>query len=569
MDVVRANGISKVSGQWRQAARGQLLHISVRGGGRLVLEAQHSPGALLLRPTGESTWDAIADPSADSKVFYVVQLLSAELLQLMRPGKSEEVPAQFTRATPPPLTPYGSLPPLRPPVQLSAAPGPRPGGADRSQSHSPDRGADSAGPLEGGSGDGTLRDQLIAKVKARQSSSAAVNQRWREHCQSEGRGIFDPRRHDARFLQSFLDKEARVDAREGEGGQPSDARSSASRSPDRESGGARARRASRSRRRGRLGRRRSPRKKERGRRRQGDKHRRGERKRRQGRKHASRKQRSPQASTGSGSGDSMSESGDDAGSAGSSVDKLASPHLLAPAGGGPDGTEVDAQAAAQRVAAEALLAECERSLAAAKQARHDAEKALADEREHLQEEVEARVQGERKRQQMNMARRIEEAEHSAKLEEEERIREFVRQAAEEREAKVRDVRRAAEEDMRQAVMGMERAAHNEMSSRLRAAEDRMRDANDRVNRAMFALDDAKASKAKHRSFGLPEPQRGGVGRRRGASVSTGSQHSKAGQPKRRRDGSVSSASGSSSSSEGGDGGRASRRGGRRKMRKKA
>jgi len=53
--------------------------------------------------------------------------------------------------------------------------------------------------------DDMSQEALAAQVKAIQSSSKRINERWTEFCTEHGDGTRDPSRHDAEFLQSFLE----------------------------------------------------------------------------------------------------------------------------------------------------------------------------------------------------------------------------------------------------------------------------------------------------------------------------------------------------------------------------
>lgn len=48
------------------------------------------------------------------------------------------------------------------------------------------------------------KESLIVKVKAIQSSSMRVSEKWNDFCMDHGGGTLDPSRHDAEFLRSFL-----------------------------------------------------------------------------------------------------------------------------------------------------------------------------------------------------------------------------------------------------------------------------------------------------------------------------------------------------------------------------
>eukprot|EP00930_Biecheleria_cincta_P099697 TRINITY_DN91302_c0_g1_i1.p1 TRINITY_DN91302_c0_g1~~TRINITY_DN91302_c0_g1_i1.p1 ORF type:complete len:548 (+),score=104.68 TRINITY_DN91302_c0_g1_i1:86-1729(+) len=296
--------------------------------------------------------------------------------------------------------------------------------------------------------------RLIFEVKAFQRNSKTGNSNWQEYCDRKGKGIYDPNRHDADFLQGFLDSLPTL--AEGPGcraGQtsPSNARQSRSRS----------RRRGRRRRQGgdgsrHRGHRRARRRKHRSRR------------RKDGRKEGSVASRSSAKSSGSSSGSSTG--GGKSRSRSASSKQPDSPVASA--------AEKEHEA---RVVAARTLAD------AADVAKQEASRALAQLRQKFLDEAQNRIEREREEQMEQAAKFVEAAQADARNEEEAYLKEAVRQARETREAKVMQARKDAEADVKEAVRVAEQAAMDDVEQNLVPARQRLKDATERAEKAADVL----------------------------------------------------------------------------------
>jgi len=399
--------------------------------------------------------------------------------------------------------------------------------------------------MEDGEEEEDLRERLIAQVKARQKASKGVNKRWREFCQKEGGGIFDPNRHDAGFLEDFIERESRTVRLQGQSGRSRSRGRGASASGTR---GGRWREDSgslSSPRRPQRARRRSPKTgKRRGHRHGGrrrEKHRpRDEEAAGRGRAR-DRKRRRRQRKTGKAPKEKASAS--PSGSSDSGESSAPSSELVAAKGAVP---QERPELVTARSAAEAARA-----------ARISAEAALDEAKEATAAEVETRVRVEEERQQAEVARFVQEVEREARWEEEERVQEAVRQAREAREAKVEASRHRAEEDAREAVLAMRSRAREDVALRLETAEARVKDASAEESRTATALEVLLAESARLRQAGaVPEDgavAAGGCRTRRKAKL-TAPRAAKRRKERANENSGSGSSSSSDSSSEGGPSG---------------
>lgn len=507
--------VSAITGQWQQENSQRCLHIVERGD-LLELEAQHVPAVLTLASNGPAQWTAsfgVAQP-------YLLELPSAGRLVISRQGVASgggEVALEFVHVGDP-LPPGDPLcfpndPSRSPMMQRSQQflPGwpersPSAGRCHRringcvgrrSRSPSPLAGAgaeDSGAGQHDGSGD--TRTRLIQQVKARQKASKEVNKRWRDFCQKEGGGIFDPNRHDAGFLEDFLERENRLSKFPGQqersrsrgpGGRrsPEDAsvscprgrwRGVGSRSPSSPRRPVRKRRCRSTKRKRRLGHGRDRRReKEKRRRHDEDAAGRGRTRDRKRKKRVAKAMKAAARDKVSHSQSGRSTAASESSGRDSSAQ---SSELVAPRAAGGAGP---VQERPELIAAR-------NALQSARSRQAEVERALAEEQQALAAQVDARVRAEEERQRVEVARFVQEVEREARWEEEERVQEAVRAAREAREAKVESTRRAVEEEAREVVATVERRAREDVANRLLGAEARSRDAAAEVERSQVTLD---------------------------------------------------------------------------------
>jgi len=525
-----------VIGEWAQesGAGSRCLRVSERVG-RLELEARHAAAWLILIPDGRDAWSA-APENSPSKVTYLLELVNPDKLLFRKFGHDGAPSAEFLRST---ARPVAAMPAADVDTRVAS----RSGGASRSplvrrprplrsrspaeRSFSPRRRGRSLGKGRGrvrdtspgasgggggccGNGGGASGiggddvDRLVNEVKARQRASKQVNVRWREFCEKEGGGIFDPSKHNAGFLQDFVDSIGQAGTGVGSGrsvslgGGPrlnlrgrSTSAGGGSRSPSygskgshrrggrlrRREGGER-RAGGRKRRREKVGRK-GGKDGERGRRRDG-----GERRKRR-RVHRER------GNNGAGLDGDASSSG--SGSGGSSAASRSS------SAGGASSVASSDHAAEKSQEPSSVLTEARQAVDAANVAKADVARALSEERKVSAAEVEARVHSEEDRQRNQVMRRVEEADYQARIEEDEKICDATRRAREEREAKVENVRRLAEEDAREAVLAAESRAKVEAAKRLESLEERLKDADAEAERCLAALESAERESSGRRA----------------------------------------------------------------------
>uniref|UniRef100_A0A7S4UIX1 Uncharacterized protein n=1 Tax=Alexandrium monilatum TaxID=311494 RepID=A0A7S4UIX1_9DINO len=548
---------SSVAGEWQhEGANGSQRRLRVaERGDRLEIEVQHASPVLVLTSDGSPAgWNALFDPGRapwappgpEAKPAYYVELSSAGHLCLRRSG-AEGPSVEFERLSGPPARGSDDDASRSPILRR-----PRP-----VRSHSPQQQQQAQHPLpprpgspglfamEDGEEEEDLRERLIAQVKARQKASKGVNKRWREFCQKEGGGIFDPNRHDAGFLEDFIERESRTVRLQGQSGRSRSRGRGASASGTR---GGRWREDSgslSSPRRPQRARRRSPKTgKRRGHRHGGrrrEKHRpRDEEAAGRGRAR-DRKRRRRQRKTGKAPKEKASAS--PSGSSDSGESSAPSSELVAAKGAVP---QERPELVTARSAAEAARA-----------ARISAEAALDEAKEATAAEVETRVRVEEERQQAEVARFVQEVEREARWEEEERVQEAVRQAREAREAKVEASRHRAEEDAREAVLAMRSRAREDVALRLETAEARVKDASAEESRTATALEVLLAESARLRQAGaVPEDgavAAGGCRTRRKAKL-TAPRAAKRRKERANENSGSGSSSSSDSSSEGGPSG---------------
>lgn len=517
---------SSVAGEWQQeGANGsqRRLRVSSRGD-RLELEVQHSPAVLVLTSDGSpGFWNALFDPARapwaapgpEAKTAYQVELTSGGRLSLRRPGADGGPAAEFSRISGPPargsddeasrsplVRRQRARPSSRPRVVRSRSPHQPPQHSQNARSWSPGLFSGEPG-VAADDDDDDVREKLIQQVKNRQKASKDVNKRWREFCQKEGGGIFDPTRHDASFLEEFLEREGRfMNTRGPPGRSRSRGRgcslgSNGARGRWRDGSGSRSspRRLVRPRRRSqKLPKRRNHvhgRRREKRRRREEEAACRGRGRDRKRRKRPHK----------GGKGQKESASGASSGSGSSGESSAPSSELVAAKGTHP-------QEQPELVAAR-------RAVESARTARSTAEASVAEVKDATTAEVDRVVREEEERQRAEVARYVQEVEREARWEEEERVQEAVRQAREEREAKVEESRRRAEDAAREAVESAERCAREDAATQVGTAEGRLKDAAAEEARAEAALETLVTEASRLRQAGaVPGGEDGLLGQRR-------------------------------------------------------
>eukprot|EP00927_Polykrikos_kofoidii_P077857 TRINITY_DN74761_c0_g1_i1.p1 TRINITY_DN74761_c0_g1~~TRINITY_DN74761_c0_g1_i1.p1 ORF type:complete len:757 (-),score=127.34 TRINITY_DN74761_c0_g1_i1:197-2359(-) len=547
-------GFSIVEGEWRQNDGPCSFRIGSERG-RLLLEAQHTlvQVPLVVVPEGGSSTEYQVfrdpgdgrDPVPGAKALYLVEPRGASGLRIRSSGREWEPPLDFVRNEAPV---NGSSPAFAAGGSRSRSRSSKGSHASR-LSHSVSRSLlRRKSPWQDGARDQRSRSksaeactavedparvELVNRVRLKQRNSKACNMRWQDFCEREGRGIFDPNRHDNGFLEDFLLREERglsgpgtnllaltsgravsQNVEERPVDAPTRGRSGGAASVSK-SRGRRRRRKSQRRRRTADGERNA---KKRGRRhdkrRKRDRHgddsgespaTRGRDRSRDRRKRGRRGTRSRKR----GAATSMKTSTQARASGNSPVGNGAAAAVgrRATSAGSSSPSPQSSRASSPREDVLGPPAKFVTERAAAEAARNEAERALKEEKDLQAAEVEARMRAEENKQRAVIERAVETAERAAREAEEERIREAVRRAQEAREKHVQEARQAAEAQARNAVDVMESMARAEAGMRIQILEEALREATARLERASADLDGAAADQRSKAAAAAAVPRR--------------------------------------------------------------